>query len=296
MTSLYCNDNPVKVVGLQSLTLLERFNCENTGLDSLDVSHNKSLSFLYCGHNNLSNLDLSNNARLKHLFCACNQLTELDLSKTPSLVELDCDSNMLASLDVSMLKAVMTLYCTGNQLTALDISNCSRLTRFKAAGNLLSCINLAGQADELYECDLSRNGRKIAVEMAASGSAVSYSLPLASLPELMGEGFDLNKVPSSSWKGATLTGEVLHITADTVSYAYSTDYAGATSGLDQVRFFFTYDKSSYTGITSPESQLPVSTRYYNTMGVASDEPHDGVNIVVTTYCDGTTRTVKQLRR
>lgn len=209
---------------------------------------------------------------------------------------MDLSHNALSSIDLADNTRLNELRLLYNNLTELDLSNCSKLIRFKAAGNFLSCINLSGQADELYEFDLSRNGRKIAVEKTASGSAVSYSLPLASLPALMGVGFDINKVQSSSWKGATLTGDVLHITADTVSYAYSTDYAGPTSGLDQVTFYFTYDKSTDTGVTSPEALSPVSTRYYNTMGVASDEPFDGVNIVVTTYCDGSSRTSKQLRR
>lgn len=39
----------------------------------------------------------------------------------------------------------------------------------------------------------------------------------------------------------------------------------------------------------------VSTRYYNLMGVGSDKPFDGLNIVVTTYSDGTRSSVKILR-
>ena len=45
-----------------------------------------------------------------------------------------------------------------------------------------------------------------------------------------------------------------------------------------------------------KASMPVSTRYYNTLGVASDEPFPGINIVVTRYADGTTRTTKQLRK
>jgi hypothetical protein len=39
----------------------------------------------------------------------------------------------------------------------------------------------------------------------------------------------------------------------------------------------------------------VGTRYYNLMGVGSDEPFDGINIVVTTYSDGSRTSRKILR-
>ena len=39
----------------------------------------------------------------------------------------------------------------------------------------------------------------------------------------------------------------------------------------------------------------VATRYYNLMGVSSDKPFDGINIVVTTYSDGS-RTSKKILR
>lgn len=38
-----------------------------------------------------------------------------------------------------------------------------------------------------------------------------------------------------------------------------------------------------------------SVRYFNIMGVESAEPVDGVNIVVTTYTDGTSSSAKMLR-
>ena len=38
-----------------------------------------------------------------------------------------------------------------------------------------------------------------------------------------------------------------------------------------------------------------SVRYYNLMGVPSNKPYEGLNIIVTTYSDGSTSAVKQLR-
>lgn len=42
-------------------------------------------------------------------------------------------------------------------------------------------------------------------------------------------------------------------------------------------------------------RVPVSTTYVNSVGMQSDHPFDGLNIVVTRYSDGTTSTVKVMR-
>lgn len=54
------------------------------------------------------------------------------------------------------------------------------------------------------------------------------------------------------------------------------------------------------GITTAINELfngrvPVETIYYNSVGMQSNEPFDGINIVVTRYSDGTTSTTKVMR-
>lgn len=52
-------------------------------------------------------------------------------------------------------------------------------------------------------------------------------------------------------------------------------------------------KSSVTGVDKVDAAKAVkSVRYVNMAGVQSDRPFDGVNIVITTYADGTQRTAK----
>lgn len=51
--------------------------------------------------------------------------------------------------------------------------------------------------------------------------------------------------------------------------------------------------STYTGLESLGAKSQISSvKYYNVAGSMSDRPFDGVNIVVTTYTDGTTSTTK----
>ena len=55
-------------------------------------------------------------------------------------------------------------------------------------------------------------------------------------------------------------------------------------------------KSSQTGVEGIDAQKTVkNVHYYNVAGMQSDSPFQGVNIVVTTYDDGTQRTTKVVR-
>lgn len=51
----------------------------------------------------------------------------------------------------------------------------------------------------------------------------------------------------------------------------------------------------HTGVNELTTANEVSKTYYNTQGIASDTPFKGVNIVVTRYSDGTTRTSKVVK-
>ena len=41
-----------------------------------------------------------------------------------------------------------------------------------------------------------------------------------------------------------------------------------------------------------DGRIPVSVTYVNTQGMQSSKPFEGINIVVTRYSDGTTKTTK----
>lgn len=104
-------------------------------------------------------------------------------------------------------------------------------------------------------------------------------------------------------------------------------YTGSGSIINQMHFdhagnlFFADAKNGVFGVTIPKDAQPVSTpskyifdasqvtsvddvnavktvagvKYYNTLGVASSTPFEGVNIVVTTYTDGSHSSVKVVK-
>ena len=60
--------------------------------------------------------------------------------------------------------------------------------------------------------------------------------------------------------------------------------------------FFAVWNPEVVGIEELEDQVTVVGKdYYNPLGVSSSQPFDGVNIVVTRYSNGTTRTTKVIR-
>ena len=93
--------------------------CGPCKLQSLDLSQNTNLTYLYCGRNPLTTLDLSKNAKLKVLNCSgfgnkYMELTELDLSQNTALESLDCSLNKLKELNVSGCTALVKLDCGDN--------------------------------------------------------------------------------------------------------------------------------------------------------------------------------------
>ena len=113
--------NISNLYGIQFFPNLEKLDCDQNNLSSLDVSQNPALKYLYCEQNNLSSLDVSSNSALKYLHCTQNNLSSLDVSSNSALEYLLCARNKLTSLDVSKNGALKLLNCKNNQLTNLNV-------------------------------------------------------------------------------------------------------------------------------------------------------------------------------
>ena len=122
---------------------LERLDCNNNGITSLDISKNKALTYLDCSNNILTSLDVSYNTNLKHLYCYSNYLTSLDLSNNTALYSLICSNNKLTSLDLSNNTELFILYCNSNQLTSINLSNNTALSQFQCEKNSLTALDVS---------------------------------------------------------------------------------------------------------------------------------------------------------
>ncbi len=145
ITGFICRYNGANVTSLDVShnTTLTSLYCTENQLSSLDVSGCTDLIALHCDWNNLSSLDVSGCTALTTLYCSSNKLTSLDVSSNTALTKLYCSSNKLTSLDVSSNTALTELYCYNNQLTSLDVSNNTALTELYCSSNKLTSLDVS---------------------------------------------------------------------------------------------------------------------------------------------------------
>lgn len=94
--------------------------------------------------------------------------------------------------------------------------------------------------------------------------------------------------------GATNSAEITFV----VRYYYKV-VDPAKAGADAPMYYVVEEIVPWTDITTSINEInaavEASKTYYNAQGIQSDKPFDGVNIVVTTFSDGSTKTAKVVR-
>lgn len=114
LTDLNCRGN-TKLTNLVLSASVQKLQCDDCALTSLDVSMCSQLNFLNCYSNNLSSLNLSANPLLSELNCSMNRLAELDLSANTLLANNITDYNIgNQSLDVVADTDGKTIYVPVN--------------------------------------------------------------------------------------------------------------------------------------------------------------------------------------
>ncbi|MBG6111529.1 gliding motility-associated-like protein [Flavobacterium sp. CG_23.5] len=158
------NINITDLTGIENFKALEKLNCTNCNLTTLDLSKNIFLTDLICDNNKLTSLNVIGCANLKSINCSGNQFTSLDFSQTINLKSLycrnsklsvlnlntnitylDCSYSNLSTLDLSKCTLLESLVCPDNQFKNMDISKNINLTD-------LSCYN-----NQLINLDVSKN-------------------------------------------------------------------------------------------------------------------------------------------
>jgi hypothetical protein len=149
------NSKSIKsLTGIEDFVKLDRLDCWENELTTLNLSNNLLLTHLECGNNNLSVLDLSHNQKLTWLFCGLNELQYLDISKNIELTHLDCSKNKLRSLDISQNLKLEWVMCASNKLTKIDVSKHLKLNSLQCGKNSLTSIDVSKNTElEYLYCD-----------------------------------------------------------------------------------------------------------------------------------------------
>ena len=153
------------LTGIEDFTDLISINCSNNSLTNLNVSHNNSLTTLYCGVNNLTYLNV-NTPELFFLNCESNELTALDLSNNPELVVLNATNNEISELDVNANIKLRSLVASENEISEIDVSTNTLLELISLNFNKITTIDVRNcpallelyfTGSELQTIDLSNN-------------------------------------------------------------------------------------------------------------------------------------------
>ncbi|MGN0598694.1 MAG: GBS Bsp-like repeat-containing protein [Oscillospiraceae bacterium] len=123
------------VKGIEYLTALKYFSCENNSITSIDLSNNPNVLAINCADNSLTSLNVSKCPKIENVYCKNNKLTELNVSNNTAINKIVCDNNLLTKLDLSKNTALQILKCSNNKLRCLNLNNNTSITTFEASGN-----------------------------------------------------------------------------------------------------------------------------------------------------------------
>ena len=254
--NIYCTGKGIRnLKGIEFFTYLEKLDCLNNQLSTIDVSKNTALELLACDQNQLTSLDLSNNRALKTLWCNSNQLTYLDLSNNVALETLWCYDNQISTLNISNSTALINLECQGNQLTSLDVSKNLALNKLWCDFNQLTSLDVSKNTN-LIDLGCSRNK----IRGGAMDDLVK-SLPMNTTKDE----HKFSVVSKSSNEGNVCT-------KDQVAIAKSrgwTSYCGSEK----------YEGSDPTAIDGVVTDIKDDAPIYNLNGQRLDKPRKGINII-----------------
>ena len=139
--------------GIEFFTNIWLLECYYNNLTTIDLSHNKNLSYINCHHNQLNELDVSGLPLLKTFYCGHNALPSIDVSKNEKLEDFDCQDNHLDTLNVSQNKELVKLSCGTNNLTELDVRENKKLKELSCYESKLSNLDLRNQTElEVLKC------------------------------------------------------------------------------------------------------------------------------------------------
>lgn len=140
--------------GIEFFTNIWLLECYYNNLTTIDLSHNKNLSYINCHHNQLKELDVSGLPLLKTFYCGHNELPSINVSKNEQLEDFDCQDNHLDTLNVSQNKELVKLSCGDNNLTELDVSENKKLKELWFYRDNLSNLDLGNQTElEVLSCE-----------------------------------------------------------------------------------------------------------------------------------------------
>lgn len=97
---LNISETGIRNIDLSGNPLLQQFYCTHQGsynndakLDSINLTHNPELLYLFASGNNLHEIDLTHNPKLQNIYLSDNYLSTIDISNNPDIFNLILRNN-----------------------------------------------------------------------------------------------------------------------------------------------------------------------------------------------------------
>ena len=144
--------------GIRFFEDLEKLDCHDIGLTTLNVTKNFNLKELNCSGNQLKDYLYILSSGLKKLNCSNNKLTFMNLGILHglNLEEVDCSNNNITNIVMDSVGELVKFDCSNNDLMTLDVGQCFKLEELNCSGNQLMELNVGNQT-QLTQLDCSKN-------------------------------------------------------------------------------------------------------------------------------------------
>ena len=142
------------LAGIEAFPNIEILNLTGNDLDSINITNNSQLKYLYLNFNSFYKIDTSGNPNLEDISLDNNKIIpELDFSQNTAMKNIALPNIALGGMsghigpggyfDLSNLTQLEGLSLGDNNLTSVDISNNNNLQILKLGGNNISEIDIS---------------------------------------------------------------------------------------------------------------------------------------------------------
>ena len=160
------------LAGIEAFPNLEILTLVGNKIDSVNISQNEKLKYIYLDFNAFHKLDTSNNEELLELATDNNEnelevdftnntkleklalpnsnVKEIELLNHPNLWRLSLGRNSLTSIDLTSLTSLEVLYIDNNELSSIDLSNNSKIIEMNLNFNNLQDIDISNLVELKY--------------------------------------------------------------------------------------------------------------------------------------------------
>ena len=167
--NLYFDSEKLTYCDLSKVSKLKMVSIRSD-IETLDVSKNANLEYIWIESNNLKSLNVSNNKKIKDILLTGNaQFSSFDVSKNTALESFVIYSNQLKSLDLTKNTRLKTLgIVTSKEFSSIKLGKNTALIDLSIDDSTLKSIDLSGctkleklyiKSYELTSIDLQKNTR-----------------------------------------------------------------------------------------------------------------------------------------